>query len=590
MPVGIVVWRKTGQLEYSNQHAVTILGRSPAPGETPAVVMGRMVRAGTRTSYPPELVLSERIFHGDTLSFRDAEFEHASGERRAVEGWTRSFCDHEGGVDGAVTTFIDITELRRTEALRAGEARVLERVAADAPLEETLATLARVFEDQADGMLASVLLVEGGVVRHAAAPSLPEPWTRLVDGQPIGPGRGSCGTAAYSRQPVIVTDIASDPRWARYREPALALGFRACWSTPILDNAGEVLGTFAFYYSEPRAPTARQLELAAHAARLATVAIQSFRRKSALLGSVRDITHQREALSDRLRMATRSAHIGVWSWDVREEHIAWDEQMYVLYGRTPGGQGLRYDEWKHALHADDRAGVEAALQAALRGEAPFDTEFRVAWPDGTLRHVKAHAVVERGADGAALRVIGTNWDITSAKLAEEQLRRAKDAAEAATRARSVFIAGMSHEMRTPMNAILGYAQLLQKASSLDEEQRRTVEVILSSGKSLLKLINDVIESASTDAERATPAVEHERRSEPPAAVDRESLAVLAVSLPTELRASLRDAALDARAGRLAELAKLAREHSASAAAQLEKLAENFQYEIIAKAFESGRNS
>ena len=591
MPVGIVVWRTAGQLEYANQSAATILGRQPSPGESPELVMARMVCAGARDPYPPERVICERTFRGETLSFRDAEFQHSSGERRAVEGWTMWFHDHDGQVDGAVTTFVNVTDVRRAEALRAGEARVLQQVAADTPLEETLATLASVFEAQADGMLASILLVEGGrVVRHVAAPSLPEGWARLVDGEPIGPNRGSCGTAAYAKEPVVVTDIATDPRWELYRDAALAFGFRACWSTPILDNAGDVLGTFAFYYSEPRAPTARLLELAAHGARLATVAIQSFRRKAALIGSVRDVTDQREELSERLRMATRAARIGVWCWDVRAERIEWDEQMYVLYGRVPDGQALSYDAWTGALHPDDRTRVEAALQAAVRGDQPFDTEFRVLWPDGTLRHVKVNAVVQIDEDGKPLRVVGTNWDITSAKAAEEDLRSAKEAAEAATRAKSVFIAGMSHEMRTPMNAILGYAQLLQSGASLDDEQRRTVEVIRSSGQRLLMLVNGVIDSAAANTDRPSTVLERKPHGEPPRDTDHQSLAALAAALPAELAAQLRDAALEARAGRLADLAKQVREHSSAAASQIENLAENFQYDIIAHALESRRNS
>ena len=168
--------------------------------------------------------------------------------------------------------------------LRAGEAHVLELVAAGAPLGETLEALARNFEAEADGMLASVLLVEDGKrVRHAAAPSLDEAWIRAIDGQPIGPNQGSCGTAAFLKQPVIVTDIATDARWANYRDAALAAGLRACWSVPIMDADDTVVGTFALYYSEPRRPTRRLLDLAAHASHLATVAIQHHRHQETIL-------------------------------------------------------------------------------------------------------------------------------------------------------------------------------------------------------------------------------------------------------------------------------------------------------------------
>src|SRR5258706_4793231 len=102
-------------------------------------------------------------------------------------------------------------------------------------------------------MLASILLVEDGEgARHAAAPSLAEAWIRVVDGQPIGPNQGSSGTAAFLKQSVIVSDIATDPRWVNYRDAALAAGLRARWSLPIMGPQHAVLVTFALYYSEPR--------------------------------------------------------------------------------------------------------------------------------------------------------------------------------------------------------------------------------------------------------------------------------------------------------------------------------------------------
>ncbi len=289
---------------------------------------------------------------------------------------------------------------------------------------------------------------ESSVTRRLSATRALDPARRRATDRTFG--RGSCGTAAYSRQPRGSGHGASrsDPRWARYREPASPRIPRLLVDAPIWTvPAEEVLGTFACLYvfraeGADRTPAS---SLAAHAARLATVAIQSVRSQVRLARPVRDITHQREALSDRLRMATRSAHIGVWSWDVREAHIAWDEQMYVLYGRTPRGQELRYDEWKHAVHADDpraRRGCSASC-AARRDPVRHRISSRLARRHPATR--QAHAVVQHGADGAALRSSARTGTLRPRNRQREQLRRAKDAAEAATRARSVFIAGMSHE-------------------------------------------------------------------------------------------------------------------------------------------------
>jgi signal transduction histidine kinase len=142
-------------------------------------------------------------------------------------------------------------------------------IARDAPLEEILENLVRVVEAQFAGLLCSVLLLDddGQHVRHGAAPSLPKAYTKAIDGLCIGPKAGSCGTAMYRRELVVVTDILQDPLWEPYRGVAEPYGFRACWSTPILAHSGRTLGSFAMYYREPRSPSpaeTRALEMANH--------------------------------------------------------------------------------------------------------------------------------------------------------------------------------------------------------------------------------------------------------------------------------------------------------------------------------------
>ena len=136
-------------------------------------------------------------------------------------------------------------------------------------------------------MRASVLLIEDGVrVRHGAAPSLPEEWTTWIDGYgPSARTKCSCGTAAFRKQAVIATDIATDARWVKYRDTALRFGLRAGWSIPFFDGDGNVLGTFAMYYDRPRAPSVTQLGLAEHAGHLASVAVQRHRQQAAIVES-----------------------------------------------------------------------------------------------------------------------------------------------------------------------------------------------------------------------------------------------------------------------------------------------------------------
>ena len=165
----------------------------------------------------------------------------------------------------------------------AEQKRIEDMIAANAPLNEILSELILVIEAQSPEMVGSILLLsnDGNHVRHAVAPSLPESYIKVIDGSPIGPKEGSCGTAMFRGQPVVVTDIATDPLWDNYRQFASTIDVAACWSTPIMSNKGKVLGSFAMYYREPRGPKLEEKHLTDVATRLASRAITMAREQPA---------------------------------------------------------------------------------------------------------------------------------------------------------------------------------------------------------------------------------------------------------------------------------------------------------------------
>ncbi len=171
----------------------------------------------------------------------------------------------------------EIVERRRAESLLSGQKQVLELIARSAPLSAVVEALVSIIDaDSGRDSSSSLLLIDadGRHLRHGSAPGLPDSYNRAIDGIAIGPDTGSCGTAAFRRQRVIVEDIATDPLWARYRHLALTHGLRACWSTPILSASDEVLGTFAVYYREPRRPSLREIEVVDVITRTAALAIE----------------------------------------------------------------------------------------------------------------------------------------------------------------------------------------------------------------------------------------------------------------------------------------------------------------------------
>ena len=179
----------------------------------------------------------------------------------------------------------DVTDGRRNEALRLAHAKVLELAIADAPLETTLSELIKIVESTSStGVLGSILLldVDGKHLHLGAAPSLPAEYSQAIEGLEIGACAGSCGTAAYHGAAVYVSDIATDPLWADYKQFALPHGLRACWSIPILTRGRKVLGTFAMYHREPREPTVRDLLLVDLITQTATLVIDREQAKRAL--------------------------------------------------------------------------------------------------------------------------------------------------------------------------------------------------------------------------------------------------------------------------------------------------------------------
>jgi PAS domain S-box-containing protein len=314
----------------------------------------------------------------------------------------------------------DISQRKRREALLAGENRVLEMVAKGDSLSDILDNLCLLVEEQSSGVLASILLMDpnGKQLRHGAAPHLPKTYTEAIDGAFIGPAVGSCGTAAYRAEQVIVSDIAVDPLWAAFRDLALRHSLRACWSTPIFSSEGKVIGTFAMYYREPRTPTPREQETIKHITHLAGVAIQ---RKLAE-------TARRESEA-YLAEAQRLSHTGSWAWAPSTGEIRyWSEETYRVLGFDPDAGPPRFEKFFGRLHPEDQDRVRELFGKAIAERADFETEYRVVHPNGDVKDIHAVGHPVSGEGGHFVEFVGSVIDITERKRAEEALRASEQLA------------------------------------------------------------------------------------------------------------------------------------------------------------------
>lgn len=233
--------------------------------------------------------------------------------------------------------------------------------------------------------------------------------------------------------------------------------------------------------------------------------------------AVRERTSALSKTTERLELATQSAQIGIWDWDLISDELEWDDKMYSLFGATKVGYPDPRLAWQRLVHPSDRDRAEEELRRARKGlDGGFTSEYRVIWPDGTERHIESHADVYRDSKGKPIRMIGMNWDISAKKVAEieliehldglegivetrtEELRVALDKAEAATQAKSDFLANMSHEIRTPMNAIIGMNHLLLKCD-LEPKERNFAQKMGSAAQNLLRIINDILDFSKIEA-------------------------------------------------------------------------------------------
>ncbi|WP_262368473.1 CHASE domain-containing protein [Marinomonas sp. IMCC 4694] len=203
---------------------------------------------------------------------------------------------------------------------------------------------------------------------------------------------------------------------------------------------------------------------------------------------------------DQLLMAAEVARLGIWSVEKDSKALEWNDLMFDIYHIPPSEreQGMGVEGWFDLLHPDDRDRVRTALASVFEGKGYYDLVFRIRFPNGHVRYIMASASLQEGIHGKPTKVTGINRDITQERELESWLRKAKDEADAASAAKSSFLANMSHEIRTPMNAIIGMLHLVTR-TALTDQQNDYISKAQISAKSLLSLINDVLDFSKVDA-------------------------------------------------------------------------------------------
>ena len=345
---------------------------------------------------------------------------------RLGNGDFQSIINVDKGMESSVIGWLSDTQLqlakqevnrKQAELKNSSRSHVLELIASGEQLPVTLKAIVHSVELENPAMLCSILLLDdaGKHVFTGAAPSLPDFYNKAIHGLEIGMGVGSCGTAIFTNERVIVDDIQNSPYWTPFKTLASSAGLAACWSQPIRSTQGKVLGSFAIYHHEVHQPTEDNIALIEQAAHLASIAIEQVQTVLIL-----------KASEERWAFALEGAGAGVWDWDLETGTVFRSTRWYEIYGYLKDDVASTIDAGRRLIHPEDLISALKDLSLHQEGGVPdFISEFRLLCKDGTWKWTQSKGmVVSSTVEGKPLRMIGTHTDITQRKQDEEKLKLA----------------------------------------------------------------------------------------------------------------------------------------------------------------------
>lgn len=206
-------------------------------------------------------------------------------------------------------------------------------------------------------------------------------------------------------------------------------------------------------------------------------------------------------LKERFELAINSAKIGIWDWHIRNNKLIWDKNMFELYELEPASFSNQISGWESLIYPDDLPKFRQDLQLSIQQKIPFRSEFRVKTQAKTkaFKYIRIFADVILDKDLNPVRLIGVNWDISERKTFEKRMHQAREKAEVSDKLKSTFLANISHEIRTPIHGIIGFAQILKNPEIPEAERKQYLDIIIHNGNSLMDTVSNIIDISMLDA-------------------------------------------------------------------------------------------
>ncbi|MDB5016711.1 MAG: cph1 4 [Mucilaginibacter sp.] len=374
----------------------------------------------------------------------------------------------------------DITESRYYHELDVLEKNILETNARnEKSLSEMIGSYLSEIEVLHPGMLCSIQEKRGNKLFNLAAPSLPKDYLEAVDGIEIGNNQGSCGTAAFLKKKIIVTDILNDVRWEDFKDIADQYHLKTCWSYPIMDGGNNVAATFAGYYLEIKSPSEREENTLKRAGRILQIILESYQRE-----------HSLKISNERFEYVTEATSDVIWDWNLETNAVYYSGNINKLFGHTPGINNDNLPFYFEHVHPDDRERVVLYPDQVKYGTMiNWTQEYRFRKANGDYAFVQDKGIVIRDENGIGVRMIGVMQDITMLKQNETRIMKQNE------QLNEIALIN-AHEIRRPVANILGLMQLFNKEMVRGKSNKEILQHLESATEELDSVIKSIIDKTA----------------------------------------------------------------------------------------------